>query len=224
MSFAKKRKAERIKEFKTGVASTQASVVSESNLVKRYRVVHAAMESTLSAINDIANHEERKVLKLDFINTHRDYISEYLNADEKHQNAVLAQYMIWSFDVGEIEDAWELALECIKQDQAMPERFNRTIEAFISDSLLDWATDTVEADGDPNPYFETAYKQVKSGDWDLFEATTCKYHKLAARMLEQEEDYAGALELYETADKSYSKAKVKTKIDQLKKKLEKQTS
>lgn len=219
MNIVEKRKQQRMAEAqqKTGDESIANGVVS--SLVQRYRVIRASVDVDLKAMEGVSSQERRKELKRQHIEKYKEYIDAYLGSEEVHRNSVLTQYMVWLFDVGQIEEGLNLANICIAQDQEMPERFNRSIQGFVADAILEWAQTEVKDSHAVSPYFDQMFDIVTTKQWDIFEGVVCGYYKLAAQMAEDNKEDAKALELYKLADGAWDKAKVTTKINQLTKKL-----
>lgn len=55
-----------------------------------------------------------------------------------YANPVLAWYVIWLFDVGDLDKALEWADIAIAQQQATPERLRSNFPTFVADTMLAW--------------------------------------------------------------------------------------
>jgi hypothetical protein len=69
----------------------------------------------------------------------RPEAEQYLASGENHPNPILVLVMIWCFNVAEIDFALRCAETALAQNQRMPERFSRSLDAFVADATLEWA-------------------------------------------------------------------------------------
>ncbi len=98
----------------------------------------ASLESDIKRLSQFPTGEPRnKINRDELIPRYLPYVTEYREQGEVFKNPVLVQLVIWLFDTGQIHPAVEWALFPVKKKQPMPERFNRSIQTFTADCVLE---------------------------------------------------------------------------------------
>lgn len=109
-------------------------------------------------------------------------VQEYLDGDRVHRNPVFAWCIIWLFDVDEFDQALDWADIAISQKQPTPDNIKSTFPAFVADTVLDWAEDTLSRGESVEPYFSRTFENVAS-HWNLHEKINAKWFKFAGLLL-----------------------------------------
>lgn len=175
---------------------------------ERFELLLTSLECDCNRISALPQGSARTDLKRDLLKTWLPLIDAYINASKVYQNTALTQVLVWTFDVGLINDALRLAEVAIEQQQPMPERYKRNVKTYVADAFLEWARNE-KPNGAIEPYFSEMYAKVMA--WAIHDDIKLKYVKLAAVEAKEAEDYEGALALCLQAEKiSPRKAQVKT--------------
>lgn len=93
----------------------------------------------LRRLHEIQSVEKKIELKRELIPAYVPWIAGILDADSGAPDEILAQNMIWLFDVGEFDDALHLASYMLRHKLSLPERFKRTLGTFIVEEPADAA-------------------------------------------------------------------------------------
>ncbi|WP_296059584.1 phage terminase small subunit [uncultured Amphritea sp.] len=188
---------------------------------------HALMVSALAnALAELSSHnsvEVRAQIKRDrLIPDFAEYLQDYRAAGQSFPNEPLIYFVIWQFDIGDVEQALEWGFFALEQGQSMPERFKRDLATYIADETIGWAEQQFKAGNSIEPYFGQVLAKVED-EWKLFEKITANYFKLAGLSLltgePTEEQQKAALEYFRKAHEKYSKVGVKTRMNELEKVL-----
>lgn len=182
-----------------------------------------ALEEDLRGLKAIKSVERKIEVKRDLlVPKYRDYVARLRSDGRRHD--LLGYYLVWLFDAGQIEAALDLGFYLIDAGVALPERFNRDVSTFMADAVLEWSDAAFDADRSPEPYFSALFAHVdgseKAEPWDLPDALRAKYYRLRGLLDERTGDTAAALaNLQRAMDLG---AKVKTKLNELKRLQEKE--
>lgn len=183
----------------------------------------SALDTALTQLSEHKSVEVRAQVKRDsLIPEFEKYLKAYRAAEQNYPNEPLIYFVIWQFDVGDIENALDWGFFALEQKQAMPERFKRDLATYIADETLAWAEREFKAGNSIEPYFTQVLKKVES-EWELFEKITANYFKLTGMALlagePDEEKQKAALGYFQKAHEKYSKIGVKTRMTELEKVL-----
>ena len=200
-------------------AADQKAVEDMAKGNDKFKLLLKAIEGECKRISDLPQGRERTELKKQLLKTYLPVVHKYIEGDDEYKNTVLTQVMVWCFDTGEIAEAVKLAAVAIKQKQPMPKRYGRDAKTFVADAVLEWAEEQFNAGNPVDPYFSAMFSDVMG--WSVHDKIKVKYLKLASLNAEQEKDLDKALEYCEKAEEivGSSKAKVKTRIANLKKEI-----
>lgn len=194
---------------------------SGTGVPRSHETFLAAVQTACSRISEVPRGPKRDEVKRAFYDELYPEIRKYIATGANYRNPALTQVMIWAFDLGEIESAWEIADIADKQEQPMPERFKRSLRNAVADFLFDWAARQYAAGKNPEPYFGEMFRRIipENGNqaWTVHQQIRLKYVKLA---LQHEHDPAKALELCNLAEQiDPVRAGVKTRKAKLEKEL-----
>ena len=189
----------------------------------RHALMVSALENALAELSCHNSVEVRAQIKRDrLIPDFADYLQDYRTAEQHFPNEPLIYFVIWQFDIGDIEQALEWGFFALDQGQAMPDRFKRDLATYIADETISWAEQQFKAGNSIEPYFGLVLAKVEN-EWQLFEKITANYFKLAGLSLlagePDEEQQKAALAYFKKAHEKYSKVGVKTRMTELEKVL-----
>lgn len=209
----KKKAAEKLRQASASAEAPAAATYAE------FETILYALETDVAAISDTPSGE-RAAKKAEMIERYRPHVDAYLETEKPHANPVLVQLVIWLLDVGKISDALKYAAPAIEQNQAMPQRFKRNMATTVADEVLAWAEAEAKDGRAYEPYFSDVRAQLDT--WAVPDVVKMKYAKFAGLQAYDKEDWTTAEKELAAAEGLATKnnpAKVKTKLDQARKKL-----
>ena len=209
-----------------GMAYSPADALSSpANARKHLLLQEAALDQDLARISAINGLAGRQALKREeLLPKYQEYVQRYCESGLNFPNRVAVQVMVWLFDTAQFEDALELADFLMEQGQEMPERFKRRdIQTFVADAVCEWAYAEYNAGRSPEPYLSDLLPRVDE-EWNLTEQIPSKYHKLIGMRAMEAEQWETALKHLERSTELYAQAGNNTRIKQIRRTLEKQTS
>lgn len=209
-----------------GMAYTPGDALSSpANARKHLLLQEAALDQDLARISAINGLAGRQALKREeLLPKYQEYVQRYCESGLNFPNRVVVQVMVWLFDTAQFDDALELADFLIKQGQQMPERFKRRdIQTFVADAVCEWAYAEYKAGRSPEPYLSDLLPLV-DGEWQLTEQIPSKYHKLIGMRAIEAGQLEIALKHLERSTELYAQAGNGTRIDKVRKALEKQAA
>ena len=183
-------------------------------------LIDAALTEDIKSLKGVRSIERKIELKREqLIPKYREYVARLRSDGVAHP--LLTQYLVWRFDVGELEAALDLGFHCLDHGVSLPERFRRDVPTYMADAVLEWAEAQFEAGRSPEPYFTHLFEYVR-GDavepWDLPDALRAKYFRLHGLLKEQTGDLRSAEASLVRA--MTLGAKVKTALAKVRKKAE----
>lgn len=154
-----------------------------AELTSAQSAVEIALKADVDKIRAMPSHADRNVYKRDhFLPKWLPYVDDYIAKGENYANLTLAYCLVYSFDIGAFEKAFELTEIAIKQGQVLPENFKSSAAAFASSFVLEWA-ENCAAQGQPfEPYVSQTLRKV-IGEWNLHEVIKAKWLKFTAQSL-----------------------------------------
>ncbi|MFA9396329.1 MAG: phage terminase small subunit [Halodesulfovibrio sp.] len=159
-----------------------------------------ALEQDLKSLKGINSRERKADVKRELVNKYAGYVERLRASSVKHE--LLGWYLVWLFDTGELDSAVTYALWCIEAGVALPERFNRTVEIFVADSILEWADAQFDAGHSVQPYFAAVFNHadgVCCQPWDLPDEVTAKFYRQQGLNLVRAEKFTAAVDVLEEA-------------------------
>ena len=195
---------------------------SPANARKNILLQEVALDQDLERLSAIKGLAGKQALKRDeLLPKYQDFVQRYCESGQNLPNRVLVQVMVWLFDTEQFEDGLELADFAMEQGQLMPERFNRDIQTFVADAVIEWAMVEYQANRSPEPYLSNLLPRV-DGEWQLTEQIPAKYHKLIGIRAMEAKAWETAIQHFERATELYPKVGVDTRMDNCRKALKKQ--
>lgn len=156
---------------------------NSANSTPTQTVLEIALQNDVNKIRTLPTLAERTSYKREvFLPKWQPYVESYFNEGERYQNPVIGYCVIYLFDVGDIEQALTLAERAIKDGQAMPNGFNRTIPQFLADSVYRWAEVEQSAGRAIEPYFSQTLRKLCT-EYKIHEFVLAKWLKFTAQQL-----------------------------------------
>lgn len=178
----------------------------------------ASLTEDLAALKRIAATERKEDFKREtLLPKYAPYIARLKESGQKHD--LLGYWLVWLFDAGSIDDALEYAAWCLGRGVGLPERFQSDIRFFIAAQVVNWAEKEIEAGRSIEPYWGWLHTQAEQEPevWNLPDELAGRLCRVKGLEAFQQEDYPVAKFYLESALKLG--AKVKTKLEQVDKKL-----
>ncbi|BAP43921.1 putative uncharacterized protein [Pseudomonas sp. StFLB209] len=201
--------------------SADTAMASPANAKKHLVLMEQSLAVDLERISNIDSREQRQSLKRDeLLPKYLEYVQRYRDSGLNFANAVVVYVMIWLFDTRQFTKGLELADFAMSQGQALPERFNRNIQTFVADEVIEWAEAEHKAGRSPEPYVSNLLHRV-DGEWQLFERIPARYHKLLGILAMDRKDWSAAIVHFERAESLYEKISVSTRLEGCRKALAK---
>lgn len=153
----------------------------------------------LSAIDDIPTKIE---LKKELVKNYEGLIKAFL-AGNKAEKSIVAEIMVWLFDVGDIENALLVAFGLIDINQPMPDKFDSktTIKIFVCRAIGEWARPLLKSKSSASPYLDWVAEKIESDSWDLPEALASEIFMLMAKFKKELADWQGVVDFVNKAEK-----------------------
>ncbi|WBA86517.1 phage terminase small subunit [Endozoicomonas sp. GU-1] len=217
-----KRKAEaaakRIQE------ASQETITATATEYDQFQLLLDSLDKDVARLHGLGIDEKNRIRSEELIPKYRPYCRDYQEKGDAYKNPVMVQFLIWLFDVGQIHEALFWAYFAIEQKQSLPERFKRKdLTTFVADAVLEWCELQENNDGSIEPYFSQVFQRLIDDNWPMPDALRSKYFKKAGDLARDMGKPQQALEHYQRAVQlDLSGAKCKTRINQVKKELEKQ--
>lgn len=177
----------------------------------------------LAALKAIASISDKVAYKRDvLLPKYNDEIKAYIDSGSTEPFEKLCYGMIWSFDIGDIEQAFSYLGSVLATNQEMPSIIKSTPEVFAMGAFYDWAKEQVAQGHSADPYLSDLYDEIVNADEaTLPDALVNNFHKLVGDVAVEAEDYEKALAAFTAAQELLGeKAGVKTRLDKVKAKLE----
>jgi tetratricopeptide (TPR) repeat protein len=193
---------------------------SPANAQKHLKLMESALAVDLERISQIDSREQRQLLKRDeLLPKYLEYVQRYRDSGLNYANPVLMYVLVWLFDTVQFEQGLELATFAMEQGQKLPEGFDRNIQTFVADEVIDWAEAEHKAGRSPEPYVSNLLPLVD--EWKLFERIPARYRKLLGVLAMEREEWAVAIDYFQQAETLYPEIGVKTRREACEKALRK---
>lgn len=164
----------------------------------------------LAKIKEVGDIAKKTELKKVLIKQYLPFINQYLSSGACYKNNVAVYCMIWLFDIGDIEQAVQLALVLIKQKiQHLPDNFGRSLQTFVCHSVHDWAIERLQQKQTASPHLNDVCVLIEN--WDVDDLTASKFYAITARHYFAVEDWANCIVWADKAESlNPKKAGIKT--------------
>lgn len=183
-------------------------------------VLAKALELDLAELKNMPSRERKiEYKRTTLVPRYRNQIKRLMADGKNHK--VIYYFMVWCFDAGELDDALAAAEYCIKNAVPAPENFKSSAAYFMAAQIIDWANAQFTAGHDFEPYLGKALAIINDTGAEIDDITKSGFYRLYGLYAVKSEDWAAAVEQLEKAQNLG--AKVKTALQEAKKKLEKLT-
>lgn len=182
-----------------------------------------ALEQDLKSLKGINSRERKAEVKRQLVDKYAVYVERLKAVSATHD--LLGWYLVWLFDIGEMDNAVEYGLWCVREGVALPERFNRDVKTFVADAILEWADAQFDAGHSVQPYFAAVFNHADGmccQPWDLPDEVTAKFYRQQGLVLARAEKFTAAVNVLEEA--LSLGAKVKTALADARKKATRDVS
>ncbi len=220
LRFKARKQAERRQEvFYEALKALQAPVIHPST--KDYAVfeqLKAALEKDVNHVKSLGKGDaKRDHIREQLIPRYTPHLKSYRKQEEIYANPILVWMVIWFFDVGEIQQAFDYGMLAIEENQLTP--FKRDMRTLFTDELRQWAekANTPEEKQQAIYFLLKAFTPIR--EWPIKDDAKMNYLKTLGKLFDGlggKENELKALALYQEA-MSVGKAQCKTRIDQLNK-------
>lgn len=127
-----------------GAAAARGAVAASPDTrrqaaASQYELLRARLGNDLRRLKEIQSIERKIELKRQLLPEYVPWVKGVLAADVAAEDDILAQIMVWLFDVGEFYDGLELARFMLRHKLSLPERFKRTLGTFIVEETAEAA-------------------------------------------------------------------------------------
>ncbi|NNC24270.1 terminase [Salinisphaera sp. USBA-960] len=203
----------------TGPAASAAS--------DQYQLMQHALWQARQRLKRIKSVESKVAAKRDeILPEFTTYVAGVLEADAGGQDDVIANIMVWAFDVGQLDYALAIAAYIIRHGIEAPDQYQRDAPAIIAEQTADEVLQRIDPDGDDQQATatlahnaDTAHTLTAGADiHDPIRAKLEKARGTARRALGEDD---AALEHLERARELNEHAGVKKAIEQLTRRINK---
>lgn len=186
-----------------------------------FELLLQALSLDLNRLGELPQGPNRHKLKAEeLIPKYQPAVEKYISDSEDYKNLILVYVMIWLFDTGKIDSALNLADIALIQKQSLPDRYKCNLHTFIARETLAWCVGQ-QAQGEAfEPQFFEVLDLITQEEWPIPEKLYIDYLKLLATHNEALGEDQKALENYNDILKIDPKAKIATKVKDVKKRIE----
>ena len=188
----------------------------------QFQLLVNSMEQDMKQLSGLAPGDKDRVREEKLIPKFLPIAQNYLESGTSYRNPVLVEVIIMLMDVGSIPRALELAFPALEQKQPMPQRFQKTnLPTFVCDNVLTWANAQLARGNSIEPQFSQTFETMLEDNWKVPREVVAKFHKISGEVHLKNGNFENALEDFVRATEiDPAGAKCITKINQLKKKLD----
>lgn len=191
----------------------------EKQATNAYELMLVKLRNDRFRLKKFESTEAKIDLKRQLIPEYMDWINGVLAAENKQQDDVFMNILIWMIDTRQFDLAYPLAKHALQHDWNSPDEYERKTATLITEELantvLSQCRENVPVD--EKTLFQFAELVANK---DIFDQVRAKLHKALGYVL-LEKDKAKSLENFKRALELDEKSGVKTIIDKLEKELKK---
>ncbi|HDR1858529.1 phage terminase small subunit [Pasteurella multocida] len=145
--------------------------------------VAIALEQDVEKIRSFSAFADRNSYKRNhFLPSWLPFVEQHFKDGRTDQNDVIGYCLVYLLDLGDFDQAFNLAQKAIENGQKLPERFGSSIPTFVAKHMLDWTIHTTAMGNFVEPYFSQTLENVATA-WQLNEVLTALWFKQAAVQL-----------------------------------------
>lgn len=197
----------------TAKAATQVGKNPQTSLQEQYFYYSTMIKSDEQSLKSIPDHLERDKRKPALLNKYREYLEEYLSANETHDNNVLFYCMVWACDV----EQWGWAVRLCDYaviTQQKNDVFRRSHAEIVADAVF-WRCEKIFKFGAKLPdVWRDIFDRVNGKQWTIDDALLSRYLKLEGDIIKDTEPQT-ALAYFKKADSLNPTIGVKGRIKAL---------
>ena len=188
-----------------------------------FQLLVNSLETDLKKLSGLSPDDKNKQRQEFLIPKYIPEVHKYIEEEACYRNPVLVEVIIMLLDTGQIPEAMEFIHCAIDQKQPMPQRFKKSnLPTFIADNVLVWANAQIARGQPHDPEFSQIFEAMIEDSWKVPRELIAKYHKLAGDIDMSNNQLEDAMEHFVRATEiDPVGAKCTTKINQIKKKLDK---
>jgi hypothetical protein len=215
----KQRKLQNMPDSKPAVIPVAKSqpTGNGSSLQEQYFYYSTMIKSDEQSLKNIPDHAERDKRKPALLNKYREYLEEYIAAQETHDNNVLFYCMVWACDVEQYDWALMLCDYAVKTNQKN-DAFRRSHAEIVADAVF-WRCEKIFKSGAKLPaVWREIFSRVFNKNWLIDSDLTARYLKLEGDIIKETEPKL-ALQYFQQAQQLKADIGVKGRIAALEKTL-----
>ena len=188
----------------------------------QFQLLVNSMEQDMKQLSGLAPGDKNRIREKKLIPKYLPIAQNYLESDTSYRNPILVEVIIMLMDVGNIPEALVLAFPALEQKQPMPQRFQKVnLPTFVCDNVLSWANAQLARANSIEPLFSQVFEIMLEDNWKVPREVVAKFHKISGEVHLKNGNFENALEDFVRATEiDPAGAKCITKINQLKKKLD----
>lgn len=189
---------------------------------EQFQLLVNSMEQDLKRLSGLAPGDKDKLREKELIPKYLPIAENYLESGSSYRNPVLVEVIIMLMDIGNIPEGLLLAFPALEQKQPMPQRFQKVnLPTFVCDNVLTWANAQLARGNSIEPQFSQVFETMLEDNWKVPREVVAKFHKIFGEVHLKNGSFENALEDFVRATEiDPAGAKCTTKINQLKKKLD----
>lgn len=169
-------------------------------------------------LHDVQSIERRAEIKRELLPEYAPWVQGALEGAHGVQDDVLMTVMVWSIDVGDLQQALKIGAYAIAHQLAMPDQYKRTTACLIAEELADYALRLKDGiDAATTDALEEA-AAITEGQ-DMPDEVRAKLHKAIGLGIDKCGDKAEAVEHLKRALALHDKVGVKKDIERIKREI-----
>lgn len=105
----------------------------------QHELMLAQLHAHMRQLKDIQATEKKVEAKRLLLPEYMEYLDGVLEADAGVQDPVVTTMLVWLLDVGQWQQALDVAAYCLRHDLQLPDRFNRNVPTLLLDEVSEAA-------------------------------------------------------------------------------------
>lgn len=188
------RHRQRVLAQQAGILEDAASAVlpelkSDTQQGQEYAALRVLLHDNLRTLSDIASHEARIPVKVDFARAFEPWIEGVLSAAAGEgyraaQDEIIVTNLVWAIDYRDFDYAMRLGAHVIGHGLTMPEKFTRTPACYLAEEVAEIANAQHEAVS--HEQLLAIMRLVEAHDFH--DAVRAKLHKAIGRSFARKAD------------------------------------
>ena len=175
-----------------GVAPERDSDGAEAT---EYQLLLAALGEDLASLRQIQSTEGKIAAKRKMVDAYRPHVLASIEAaavaGKAVQDEIISTMMLWHIDIGEFDQALDMAEHVLRFGLRLPERFERTTGCVVAEEIAHAALAQIGQDGDFDLAVLQRTQQLTAAE-DMPDQVRAKLHKAIGLQLVREADRESA--------------------------------